>query len=52
MYFPINMNALWWLLADSGHRVFYMNISDHLYGLVARVPGYRSREPGFSSWHY
>jgi hypothetical protein len=23
-----------------------------LCGLVVRVPGYRSRDPGFDSWHY
>jgi hypothetical protein len=26
--------------------------SDRLCDLVVRVPGYRSRGPGFDSWHY
>jgi hypothetical protein len=25
---------------------------DRLCGQVVRVPGYRSRDPGFRSWHY
>jgi hypothetical protein len=25
---------------------------DRLCGLVVRVPGYRSKGPGFDSWHY
>jgi hypothetical protein len=29
-----------------------MDVIDHLCGLVVRVPGYRSRDPGFNSWHY
>jgi hypothetical protein len=33
--------------------VFFQHILlDHLYGLVVRVPGYRSRGPGFDSWRY
>jgi hypothetical protein len=27
-------------------------ISDRLYGIVVRVPGYRSRDPGFDSRRY
>jgi hypothetical protein len=27
-------------------------ITDHLCGLMVRVPGYRSRDPGFDSWRY
>jgi hypothetical protein len=27
----------------------YIGMNDRLYGLVFRVPGYRSRDPGFDS---
>jgi hypothetical protein len=33
--------------------LFYFNLFyDRLCGLVVRVPGYRSRGPGFDSWRY
>jgi hypothetical protein len=31
---------------------YYWNCCDRLYGLVVRVPGYRSRGPGFDSRSY
>jgi hypothetical protein len=32
------------------HYFFMVSIWDRLCGLVVRVPGYRSRAPGFKSW--
>jgi hypothetical protein len=40
----------------SPSQAFYINLIsiefDHLSGLVAGVPGYRSRDPGFDFWSY
>jgi hypothetical protein len=34
------------------HNIIYAPDIDRLCGLVVRVPGYRSRGPGFDSWRY
>jgi hypothetical protein len=38
-----------------GRKVFFLKVTkypDRLYGIVVRVPGYRSRGPGIDFWCY
>jgi hypothetical protein len=40
------------MITTTTTTIIIIIIIAHLCGLVFRAPGYRSRDPGFDSWHY
>jgi hypothetical protein len=47
-----NTLMIWHRWLDLQKNTFLYNLKNHLCGLVVRIPGYRSRGPGFDSWCY
>jgi hypothetical protein len=50
---PVGQDYIEEIKNEEGERYFLVSCRvDHIHGLVVRVPGYRSRDPGFDSRCY